>query len=120
MKIFFTFISLALLSSTLMANVTVTIDYADKKPTKKIEVHFKEGMTALALLQSVSDVSTKNVGKYTFITSIDGVKSKPRKMGWFYQIDGKDADKVASANVLGPIETMKWEYRADNCLSRLK
>lgn len=101
-------------------NVLVTIDYADKKPTKSVEVDFKAGMTALELLQSVAEVSTKNVGKYTFITSIDGVKSKPKKMGWFYKVDGKDANKVASAYVLEEIKTMRWEYRADNCLSRLK
>ena len=112
----------ALLWTNLMASdrVLVTIDYGGLKPTKRVEVELKAGMTALSALQNAADVTTKSVGKYTFVTSIDGVKSQSRKMGWFYQVDQNRADKLASDNVLGNIKTMVWEFKADNCLNRSK
>lgn len=118
----FKFILLALLSTGLMAeeNAIVTIDFAGIKPTKTIEVKQTPGMTALELLEAAAKVTTKHAGKYIFITSIDGVKSTPKKMGWFYEVDGKRAKKTASSYILENIKTMRWEYRTDNCLNRLK
>lgn len=96
-------------------SVTITIDYADKKPLQSIEVEYKEGMTALELLQKAAKVSIKKVDKYLFVTSINGVKSHSKTMAWFYKIDGVSAEKTASDNVLGDIKTMEWEFKIADC-----
>lgn len=96
--------------------ITVTIDYGKDRPARTVTAVYENGTTALAVLQSVADVRTKKVGIYTFITSIDGVRSTPQKMGWFYSVDGRHADKTASGFLLENAKTMRWEYRADHCL----
>ncbi|MDH5465622.1 MAG: DUF4430 domain-containing protein [Thiovulaceae bacterium] len=117
-KTFFTWLLLYSFNHLFAAEaIMLTIDYAQKKPTKKIKVPFTSGMTALELLQRASKVRTKKVGKYIFVKSIDEIKSHPGKMGWFYFIDGQRASKVASEYVLKEVETMKWSFQVDHCLA---
>ncbi len=108
---------IALFSNDLMAEkmVSMTIDYADKKPLEVIEVEFRQGMTALELLQRAAKISTKTVGKYIFVSSINGVKSHSKNMGWFYSVDGVDANKIASDNVLKDVKEVRWTFKTANC-----
>ena len=111
---------LFVLNANLFADSTLklTINYGSIKPEQTLDVNYKEGATALAILQSAVPVLTKKVGTYIFVTSINGLKSQPQKMGWFYQVDGESAQKVASHNILTTASSMRWEYRQDNCLSQ--
>lgn len=93
----------------------MTIDYADKKPLEIIEVEFTQGMTALELLQRAAKTSTKKVGKYIFVSSINEVKSHSKNMGWFYEIDGVGAKKMASDNILKEVKKVKWTFKIANC-----
>ncbi len=95
--------------------VTLTIDYGNGQPVQMTEVEFEPGMSALALLQRSAKIKTKEVSGYIFVTSINGVKSHSKTMGWFYEIDGIAAKKTASENILNDLKTMKWEFKIANC-----
>jgi hypothetical protein len=113
------FLLLALLPFWLFAannKMEIEISYGDIKESHIIETSYQNGDTALAVLEKVAKVRTKKVGNFLFVTSIDGVASSPQKMGWFYSVDGKSADKTASANILNGAKNMKWEFHTDNCL----
>jgi hypothetical protein len=97
--------------------IEIEITYGGAKEARTAKIEYKNGETALAVISRVANVKTKKVGEYLFITSIDGVASTPQKMGWFYLVDGKNADKTASTTILKDAKSMKWEYHADNCLS---
>lgn len=117
MKKIYILLMIALFAQNLMAakTVLVTLDYAEKKALEIVKVEFTEGMTALELLQRAAKISIKKAGKFNFVRSINGVQSHSKSRGWFYQIDGKDAEKMACDNVLGDIKTMKWEFKIANC-----
>lgn len=98
--------------------IDITIDYGQERAARTVAAPYANGMTALSVLRRVADVRTKKAGAFTFITAIDGIRSAPQKMGWFYSIDGKNADKTASTFLLENAHSMRWEYRPDNCLGR--
>ncbi len=112
------FLTVLLLPLWLFAQtIDVEITYGGTKEARTAKTEYKNGETALAVLSKVAKVHTKKVGEFVFITSIDGVASAPQKMGWFYTVDGKSADKTASTNMLKDAKSMRWEYHTDNCLS---
>jgi hypothetical protein len=98
-------------------NMQIDINYGGVKNARTINTEYKAGESALAVLSRVAKVKTKKVGDFVFIVSIDGVVGKPQKMGWFYTVDDKGADKTASSYILTNEKSMRWEYHADNCLS---
>jgi len=97
--------------------INIEITYGSVKEARTTKTEYKSGESALAVISRVANVKTKKVGQYLFITSIDGVVSAPQKMGWFYLLDGKNADKTASSHILTNEKSMRWEYHIDNCLS---
>lgn len=117
------FVYLLLLLTPLLAEeklypVTIQIDYGSERPSQTISANYRQGTTALQLLTSVATVRTRQVGNYQFVASINGLKSIPGKMGWFYTLDGEDAKVTASVNELDGISQMRWVYRVENCLSQ--
>ncbi len=98
-------------------SIHLKIDYNGYKPSEEMDLTYEPGTSVLQLLQSAVKVSTKKVGPYLFIRSINGVQSSPKKMGWFYKIDGKKAAKTASNTFLHNETSVSWEFRADHCLS---
>lgn len=96
--------------------IEIDISYGGVKEARTAKTEYKNGETALAVISRVAKVKTKKVGEYLFVTSIDGVASTPQKMGWFYLLDGKNADKTASSHKLTNEKSMRWEYHVDNCL----
>lgn len=98
--------------------IDIQIVYGSAKESKTVQTTYKNGDTALAVLGKVAKVRTKKVGKFLFVTSIDGVASSPQKMGWFYSVDGQSADKTASDNRLKDAKSMRWEFHVDNCLTQ--
>lgn len=112
------FLTVLLLPIWLFAQtIDIEISYGGIKETRTIKTEYKSGDSALAAVSKVAKVRTKKVGEFIFITSIDGVASSPQKMGWFYTVDGKSADKTASSYILTNEKTMRWEFHTDNCLS---
>lgn len=116
-KISVVFICLTVFCATVYANekMKVVIDYGGVHETREIEAKWNEGVTALEVLQSVSQVETHQVKDYVFVTSIDGVKGERGDKAWYYQINGKRADKLAFRRVLNKNESTMWIYKQDVC-----
>lgn len=101
--------------SAFAETVHITIQYSDGRPDKIVETPYTPGASALAVLKQVSRVETSQTGDYTFVRSIDGVRSEPGKFGWFYEIDGKSVPKTADAFPLHNARTMHWVYKVEAC-----
>ncbi len=101
--------------SAFAENMTVTIHYGGGHPDKTAETTYTPGMSALEVLRQVSRVETSETGSYTFVRSIDGVRSQIGKFGWFYLIDGKSVPKTADAFRLENAQTMTWIYKVEAC-----
>lgn len=95
--------------------MTVTIHYGDGHPDKTAETTYTPGMSALEVLQKVSRVEISQTGSYTFVRSIDGVRSQIGRFGWFYLIDGKSIAKTADTFRLENAQTMTWVYKVEAC-----
>lgn len=111
------FICLTVLCAVACAgeSVNVGIDYGDTRQSREAEAQWKEGITALEALRSVAQVETHKVDNYIFVTSIDGVKGKRGDKAWYYEINGKRADKLAYERVLHKDDSTKWIYTQDAC-----
>jgi hypothetical protein len=116
-KISVVFVLLAVLCATVCAsdNTKVGIDYGDVQETREAETQWTNGVTALEALKSVAQVETHQVNDYIFVTSIDGVKGKRGDKAWYYEINGKRADKLAFRRVLDKDDSTKWTYKQDVC-----
>ncbi len=99
---------------------TVEIDYGKTRPSRKVETKWKKGVTALEALETVAKVETYQVGKYTFVTSIDDVKGQPGVMAWYYKVNGQSAKKLAADNVIESDDRIAWSYQTDTCSNRVK
>lgn len=99
--------------------IVVEIDYGNIQPAVAINVPQAKGRTALELLQAVAEVKTHPVGEYVFVTAINGVEAKRGEMAWYYQIDGKPADKLAYSNLVDTANYLKWEYKKDRCSAKV-
>jgi len=99
------------------SSIDIEIMYGGQKEPIIVKTTYKNGDTALDALSKAAKVKTKKVNDFLFVTSVDDVASSPNKMGWFYSVDGKSTEKIASTNKLVNAKSMRWEFRADNCLS---
>ncbi len=95
-------------------DITVTITYGDERPDTVIETTYKEGETALEVLQKAAEVKVAN-GKYKFVRSINGKKSIPGVYGWFYLVNDKSPGKMASGFKLESALSMTWYYKVEQC-----
>lgn len=95
--------------------ISVTIIYGDQRPQRQVLTTYAKGATALEILKQVADVKIRQSGKFRFVTSIDGLKSIPGKMGWFYSVDGESAKELAATRRLVDAKTMTWSYRVEAC-----
>ena len=100
-------------------NIVVEIDYGGVRPSRTVEVPRVQDRTALEVLESVAKVKTDTVAGYVFVVSIDGVEGKRGDKAWYYMVDGKEADKLASSNILNDADLMKWEYKKDTCSEKV-
>ncbi len=96
-------------------NVTVEIDYGGLQQSRKAEIAWKQGITALEALRSVTKIETRQNGDSVFVTSIDGVEGKNGDKAWYYDINGKRATSVANKCILNEGDRMRWEYTKDVC-----
>jgi hypothetical protein len=116
-KISIAFVFLTVLCAAACAgeSVNVGIDYGNVRKFRGAETQWQEGVTALEVLQSVAQVETHQVGEYVFVTSIDGVKGIRGDKAWYYEINGRHADKLAFVRVLNKNESTRWIYKKDVC-----
>ena len=96
-------------------HITITIDYGGALPERTVTATLHDGATALQLLQKVARVTTKQVGTFLFVRSVDGVKGEPGKMGWFYAVDGRPAKELAVIRKMDGAATMRWYYAVEAC-----
>lgn len=110
--IFFAFLSTALCADK---HVTIEIDYEGLHQNQKAEVTWKQGITALEILQSVAKVKTQQKDEHYMVTSIDNVEGQIDGKVWYYDINGKRATSFANKCILKEGDHMKWEYTKDVC-----
>lgn len=99
--------------SVLAENITVTIAYGDRAD-KVVKTTYKEGETALEVLGKAAQITTAK-GKYKFVRSIDGKRSKPGSYGWFYLVNGEETHEMASTYRLKDAHSMTWYYKVEQC-----
>lgn len=97
------------------SKIQVEIDYGSLRPSRAVEATWKEGRTALAVLQSVATVETHPVGSYVFVTSIDGVSAKRGETAWYYTLNDKPTGELAYTKVPAAGERVKWVHKKDVC-----
>ncbi len=95
--------------------VIVEIDYGGLKPEKKIEINWREGISALEALQFVAHVSTHPVGEYVFVSGIDKIAGAPNKDVWYYKINSEAARKLAINQKLKKGDVVTWIFKQDVC-----
>jgi hypothetical protein len=98
-----------------MRNVVVEIDYGGVQQNRKVEIPWKQGVTALEALQSVAKTETRKIGENLLITSIDGVEGQTGVKAWYYDINGKRATSFANKCILSEGDRMRWTYTKDVC-----
>ncbi len=113
--IFFIFLSTAFCANR---NVTVEIDSGGLHQNREVEIPWKQGITALEVLQSVAKIETKQSDEFIFVNSIDGVEGQRGDMAWYYDINGKRATSLAYKRILNEGDRMRWEYTKDVCSPR--
>lgn len=96
-------------------NVTVEIDYGGLQQSRKVEITWKQGITALEALQSAAKIETKQSCEFIFVNSIDSVEGRSGAMAWYYDINGKRATSFANKCILSEGDYMRWEYTKDVC-----
>ncbi|MFQ5964516.1 MAG: DUF4430 domain-containing protein [Candidatus Scalinduaceae bacterium] len=118
-SVVFTYITILCAVACADEKVKVGIDYGSTRQFREVETQWKEGITALDVLQSVAQVETHQVNDYVFVTSIDGVKGKRGDKAWYYEINGKRADKLAFERILHKDDNTKWIYTKDICSPKI-
>ena len=96
-------------------NITVEINYGGLQQSRKVEITWKQGFTALEALQSVAKIETKQAGEFILVTSIDSVEGQSGDKAWYYDINGKRATSFANKCILNEGDRMRWEYTKDVC-----
>lgn len=99
-------------------NVTVEIDYGGLQQNRKVEIKWKQGITALEVLQSVAKIETQIIDEHLLVTSIDGVEGQIGAKVWYYNINGKRATFFANKCILNEDDYMRWTYTKDVCSPR--
>ena len=99
-------------------NIAVEIDYGGLQQSRKVEITWKQGITALEALQSVAKIETKQAGEFILVTSIDGVEGQSGAKAWYYDINGKRATSFANKCILNEDDHVRWTYTKDVCSPR--
>lgn len=100
---------------TNQSTVTVELNYGADKETRKVEVPWTKGMTALEALEHAANVSTHPVGNYVFVVSIDGVEGERGVMAWYYKVNGDHTGELAIKKELKKGDAITWIYTRDVC-----
>ena len=96
-------------------NVTVEIDYGGLQQSRKAEIAWKQGITALEVIQSVAKIETREIGGHLLVTSIDGVEGQIGDKVWYYNINDKRATSFANKCILNEDDHVRWTYTKDVC-----
>jgi len=96
-------------------NITVEIDYGGLQQSRKVEIAWKQDITALEALQSVAKIETKQIGEFILVNSIDSVEGQSGARVWYYDINDKRATSFANKRILNEEDHMRWTYTEDVC-----
>ncbi len=94
--------------AALRATQTVTVK--DRKITTSLA--FKDGETALQLLNNTHKVDAKGQNENAFVTAIDGAAADNSKEFWSFYVNGKQAEVGAGSYVLKNNDTIEWKIEA--------
>lgn len=97
--------------------VFVEIQYA-KDSITLTETPWKKGLSCLEALQQVSRVETRPSGKYVFVTSIDTFKGTKGHTVWYYKLNGKSGNLLATNQNTIAGDTITWVYKQDICSTK--
>lgn len=97
-------------------HVSVIIDAGDDKAIISPEIAWEGDMTVFRALQKLSEQATfdlvyKDYGgdMGVFVESIDGKQDPQKKKWWQFWVNGRYADKGASAYGLAPGDSVYWK-----------
>ncbi len=98
--------------------VSVEVDFGKEKQLFKKDVQVKAGATALEALQYACVTETHPVGKYVFVSSINGVVGVPKEKVWYYKVNGVSPKVLAINNSLKDGDVIRWIYKTDVCSAK--
>jgi hypothetical protein len=102
-------------------NVVVTTD-GGRELVVQHNLRFQGGMTALDALKAVADVRMAQNGVVAQVNGIGGGRITamgPEKAGWFYRINGIEADKDPDRFRLSPGTSLWWDLRRYDIYQRI-
>ncbi len=102
-------------------DVTVTTDGGSELVIRK-SIRLKRGMTALDALREVADVRVGPGGVISQVNGVGGGSLKqfgPEKAGWFYRVNGVEADKAPERFRLKSGNSLWWDLRRYDIYERI-
>ncbi len=101
-------------------SLKIEIDYGGIPGAVQKDLVWTHGNpTALEAVQAVAKVNTRPIGKYIFVSSIDGIETRRREKAWYYTVNGKSPGKLAVWNELKDGDTVRWIYKKDVCSPKI-
>lgn len=97
--------------------VFVEVQYA-KDSVTFTQTPWKKGLSCLEALQQVSIVETRPSGKYVFVTKIDTFKGTRGNTVWYYKLNGKSGNLLATNQNTKAGDTITWVYKQDICSTK--
>jgi len=83
----------------------------DRGASVLLERRVPAGLTAMQALDRVADIKTRYAGRY--VQAIDGIEgSLSGRLGWFYFINGYEADRSAAEYRLHADDAEWWDFRS--------
>jgi hypothetical protein len=98
------------------ASGRLTIDYGDGVQKVFTNLAWQEGQTVLAALETAAKhprgikFEHRGSGATAFITSIDGQKNEGIGRNWFYEVNGKPANKSCGVWTLQAGDQVLWRF----------
>ncbi len=97
---------------------TISIDYGKEQPYIT-NVKTSHALTAMEALQYAATVKTNPVGQFVFVKCINNTCNKRGDKAWYYEINGKPADKLAINYNLKTGDTLQFIYKTDVCSGKV-
>lgn len=96
-------------------SVKLLVDFGESKPGLTLDITSNHRLTALEVLQHATVVETHPVGKYVFVSAVDGVRTIRGDKAWYYEVNGTSPGVLAINNRLSDGDTVCWIYKKDVC-----
>ncbi|HBX88128.1 MAG TPA: hypothetical protein DEG09_05865 [Marinilabiliaceae bacterium] len=100
-------------------SVKLIVDFGESKPGLTLDITSNRRLTALEVLQHATVVETHPVGKYVFVSAIDGLSTIRGDKAWYYKVNGTSPGVIAINNRLNNGDTVCWMYKKDVCSQKV-